>query len=393
MDSAYIIDGQKNEVTPAQMLHEAMTWRCGRAADNIPEKTGPDIVDESLDIPPADLSYDDSLTEEYTELCTAKAVSMQDRTFETLYPEYFSKTRVAGALIDSLWIDGSFKLEDLALWIDWKWDCSKVGNMAAFYKSVQETSDYLYDLGVPLSGYMFEKAESVSAMTCFPTLGDIDEDSSEIEEDRDIWMGEDRICSAHFAKVKGSALLYIPFDSCGFRLGASVFADSLHGNGGLAPNIADPDYFMDCYEVVREFCEDGLVIAGRTVCDGGIVVAARKMCTDSLGAEISLKGIRKAYNEESDVKLLFSEVPGVLLQVHGKDIDYIDTQMLLQDVAYYRIGTVEDRSSKSLTCGKVTAGENGCSGSVPSISICPDSGNGIGEILTALLQDASEGED
>lgn len=354
LDSAYIIDGQKNEVTPAQMLHEAMMWRCGRSADNIPEKTGPDIIDESLDIPPSNLCYHENLTAEYIERCTAKAVSMQDRPFETLQAEYFSKTRVAGALIDSLWIDGAFKLEDLSIWIDWKWNCAKVGNMAAFYKSVQATSDYLYDLGIPLSGYLFEKTESDSVMACFPMLGDNDEDNSEIDEDRDIWMGEDRICSAHFAKVKDSALLFIPFDSCDLRVGASILAECLHESGGLAPNISDPDYFMDCYEVVREFCEDGLIIAGRTVCDGGIAVATRKMCTESLGAEISMKGISKAYNGAGNARTLFSEVPGVLIQVHEKDIEYIDTQMLLQDVAYYRIGTV-----RSLQSTNVPNGDNG----------------------------------
>ena len=40
------------------------------------------------------------------------------------------------------------------------------------------------------------------------------------------------------------------------------------------------------------------------------------------------------------MKLLFAEVPGVLLQFNEADADYVDSQFLLQDVAYYRVGTV-----------------------------------------------------
>ena len=73
------------------------------------------------------------------------------------------------------------------------------------------------------------------------------------------------------------------------------------------------------------------------------------------------------------LKVLFGEVPGVLLQVSAIDYEYLDSQLILQDVAYYPVGKPSDEHS----------------GVVVSQSSKAD----ISDILTALLAQASEGED
>ena len=56
------------------------------------------------------------------------------------------------------------------------------------------------------------------------------------------------------------------------------------------------------------------------------------------GAEIELSDLKKSVGEEEIVRLLFSEVPGALIQVRDEDFDYIDAELLLQDVAFYPLG-------------------------------------------------------
>ena len=47
-----------------------------------------------------------------------------------------------------------------------------------------------------------------------------------------------------------SWLIFIPFDTCEFRLGNSILCQALGQNGDNAPEIGDGDYFIDCFELV-----------------------------------------------------------------------------------------------------------------------------------------------
>ena len=51
-----------------------------------------------------------------------------------------------------------------------------------------------------------------------------------------------------------------------------------------------------------------------------------------------LKGLETAYGEKDCIRILFSEVPGVIIQIRDSDYDYVDSQLLLQDIAYYPLG-------------------------------------------------------
>ena len=97
-----------------------------------------------------------------------------------------------------------------------------------------------------------------------------------------------------------------------------------------------------------------------------------EMCGKN-GMDIDLKGILSSYQEASRAEVLFGEVPGELLQVSNENYDYVDSQLLLQDIAYYPLG----HPSASHTGTDVS--ENGKTG--------------VAEILLSLLGQATEGED
>jgi phosphoribosylformylglycinamidine (FGAM) synthase-like enzyme len=159
-----------------------------------------------------------------------------------------------------------------------------------------------------------------------------------------------RKASATLLPEKGDWLLYIPFDPCDYRLGGSALAQALGAQPNTAPDISDADYFIDCYEVVRELVEDGVVKAGATVGDGGLMTCLRKMAAGGTGADVSIQGVCKAYGEDSQVRVLFSEVPGVVLQIADIDYDYVDAELILQDVVYFPLGhPAPGRSSVRLT--------------------------------------------
>ena len=427
--SKYVIDGVRQDVTPAEMLDECMLP--SDVDDEKPVGECAEIWDEAVDLPPENLTYSKEDIPIYIRRVTDLAPASQDREFNLLYPESFARQRVASALIDTLWLDGEFRLDDLRIWTEWCWNSGTVGNMSAFYTSVRSATDYIYDLGVEIQGYLYDDGDGECVNSYFTTLAsfgdDEDDEAAEdvaeiedvpdkdweeddapdeeklwtvggssdinIDENRDVWMGDERKCSARLAggydaagtfdmgassatsdsPANGSFLVYVPFDTCSPRLGGSLFAKSLGCNGGAALNIADPDYFIDCYEVVRDLVSDGVVLSSRTVCDGGLAVAAEKLAAASgLGIRLNVNGICAACGETDIVKVLFAEIPGVLLQIAADDSDYIDSQFLLQDVAYYRVGRPDP--------------------SFDGVEVAPEN-NGIDRVLSALLDDASEGED
>lgn len=389
--SHYIIDGTRLDMTPAELLDECME------DEGFNPGTGfGDIVDESTEPPLSSFSYDTDMEQEY--LSRTVAASHIERPFRLLYPEHFTRLQIAKALLGRLWSKGHFKMGNLKLWAQWDWDPSPVGNMSAFYRSVESASEYIYGLGVKLEDYLFIEGDSGCNAKFFAwldneydrSLSDYQDESSDSQdesaysnidntalfksspfESRHPWISDERACPSSITSDPESWIIYIPFDTCSYRLGASLLTEVAGHNGGKSPEISDPDYFIDCYEVVRELVEDGFVIAGATVADGGLITAAKDMCAEA-GMNIDVKGIMSSYQQERH-RVLFGEVPGVLLQVSDENYDYVDSQLLLQDIAYYPIGHPSAEPS--------------------GLTISETGKNGVADILASLLGHASEGED
>lgn len=370
--SRYIIDGIHQDATPYELLAECMEG----SADMEPGLEYADIIDESTDPPITSFTYDNRKNKEYIgQLAWDEG---KERSFRMLYPTTFTRQRIAKALIDRLWNKGHYKLEDLELWAGWEWNSKPLGNMAAFYSSVQAASGYIYDLGCRLADYYYEGCDEESIFRIAAWLHSPEED----DENDDIqaspyrsshpWIENDRACPETFVDDPDSQVIYIPFDTASFRLGGSLLAEVNGHNGGAGPHIEDPDYFIDCHEVVRELVEDGIVMAGATVEDGGLAIALDRMCADT-GLEICLKGIQASYMEEDTTKVLFSEIPGAVIQVSNQDMDYLDSQLILQDVAYYPIGSP--------------------SSGLKGVNLNSGTEITVAGILASLMASASEGED
>lgn len=378
LHSHYIIDGILQDTTPADILDECMEF----AGNDVPNQESgyDDIIDEITDPPVTSFTYDSSHNEEYARETAALSA---DRPFTMLYPDHYTRLKVADALISRLWSEGHFRLGDLRLWAQWEWNMRPIGNMAAFYLSASAASDYIEGVGLKLADYLFIESDAGSLVRFYAWLPDEEgNDDEDIREDSLFrsspfeslhpWIGEGRMCSSTLIPDESSWIIYIPFDTCPYRLGGSLLAQSKGHNGGPGPQIHDPDYFIDCFEVIRELVEDGIVKAGINICDGGLATAAQKMCGDH-GMKLDISGLKSSYHEDDTTKILFGEVPGVLIQINNQDYDYLDSQLLLQDVAYYPIGHPDRKTN----------------------GICIESPqkNGVADILASLLSQASEGED
>ena len=336
----YIIDGVPQELTPAGLLAPVL--------EKAPEQelAGGTVLDETIDPAPGPIVLDASQTDAYL-----AAIRGVERAIPVPFAAPCTRGRIAEALVDSLWRVGNFRLDDLALTVKWTFNHGTVGDMAAFYASVESAADYIDALGLMLRRCVCESGPfGVKLATPFsgaPLLVD-----DELRPDPQSW------------------LVYVPFDTSEYRLGGSLLAQALGLRGGTAPQLTDADYFIDCFELVRELAEDGILLSAVTIGSGGLGAALRKLCDTGTGASVDLSDVLRASGASAPA-VLFSEVPGALLQVRDADFDYIDAEFLLQDVAYFPLGH------------PVPGGD---------LNIAATDRPGIQTILESLMQNA-EGED
>ena len=365
----YVIDGATQVLTPEMMLLDC-------AGKEIPaptgEKTEP-VVDETVDLAPGTFPDDGTPPEHYLPAVLRQLDA--PRQYPVHFPESYACSRIAGALLETLFRTGHFRLDDLAADLEWTWDSAPMGNMAAFYAAVRAACEYIDCLGIRLRKWSYTEAEhSALQVRTGLTAAEPGEDDEFAEEEAPgkLRFGRKRRCPDVLGANASDWIVYIPFDPCQPRLGGSVLAESVGAPSATAPDIGDGDYFIDCYEVVRELVEDGIIRCGVPVGPGGLMTALSALTREGTGADVDIALLRKSWDGVLPVRALYGEVPGVLVTIADIDFDYLDAELLLQDVVWFPLGHP--------TPGK------------PGIRIAPEGAPGIASILESLLN-ASEGED
>ena len=368
LHATYVLDGVQEEYTPAQLL-DAVTEPEGRHPLTAPAEAR--AVDETLDPVFRGLDLEPACTDAYLEaVCAAK------KLVPAASADAYTRVRVASALIDALWRTGRFRLGDLRLDATWRWNESPVGARAAFYESVRAAADYVDALGLKFSGYRYSRTTGASELSLRTRIArDADEEDygfvSEPFRSEHPVLGARRSCPATLAPDPQSWVIYVPFDTSDFRLGGSLLAQILDIGAGPAPQITDADYFLDCHEVIRELVEDGILLSGATVGEGGLLKTVRQMA-DGVGLTLDVSDVLRAYQEQNALRVLFAEVPGAVIQIQDADFDYLDAELLLQDVAFFPLGHPDPART--------------------DVRVKASAKSGIQTILESLMQNA-EGED
>lgn len=367
--SSYTLDGVAQELTPARILDSCLQDP-GQSSGST-EEWDP-VVDELLDPSFNDRKADPSLVMDYA--VKVKESIGSPRASAKKFPELTAKSAIASSLIDLIWRKGHFTLQDLLLKLDWRWPESALGDHASFYAAVSAAADYVDSLGLKLRSWSYKSSE-VASLEVKPVLAEPSPEDDDMEEEDPDTLRIGRV-RAHPSVIQGRPsdwLIFIPFDDCDFRLGGSRLSEVEGIHSDAAPRIIDADYFIDCYEVVRELVEDGVVISGASVGEGGLMTALLCMA-EKHGVDIDLGELASARGEKDIVRLLFSEVPGVLIQIADIDYDYVDAEFLLQDVAYFPLGHPKKDDA--------------------NISVASSARSGIKGILESLIRSqSSEGED
>lgn len=223
-------------------------------------------------------------------------------------PEAGSVLSIAEALTNIVFAPLADGLNSVSLSANWMWPCKNPGEDSRLYSAVEACSEFACNLGINIP----TGKDSLSMTQKYPNEEVYSPGTVIISAAGEV-SNIKKIVSPVLAYIKGTYLYYIDFSFDSFKLGGSAFAQTLSKVGEEVPTVTDSEYFKNAFGAVQELINRGLVLAGHDVSAGGLVTAMLEMCfaNPNGGLDARLDKLRHT----DIIKILFSENPGVLIQV------------------------------------------------------------------------------
>ncbi|NDV80000.1 phosphoribosylformylglycinamidine synthase [Dysgonomonas sp. 511] len=223
-------------------------------------------------------------------------------------PAAGSVLSIAEALTNIIFAPITDGLKGISLSANWMWPCKNPGEDARLYKAVEACSEFACELGIniPTGKDSLSMTQKYGDDKVYSPGTLIVSAAGEVKNIR-------KIVSPVLAYIKGTYLYYIDFSFDTFKLGGSAFAQTMSKLGEEVPTVKDTEYFKNAFTAVQELIDRGLILAGHDISAGGLVTAMLEMCFANPQGGLEAR-LDKLHHTDL-VKILFSENPGVLIQV------------------------------------------------------------------------------
>ena len=216
------------------------------------------------------------------------------------------------------------------------WPCKNPGEDARLYSAVKAASDFAIALGIniPTGKDSLSMTQKYSDDVVFSPGTVIISASGEVSDIR-------KIVEPVLVNDPFTSLLYIDMSRDKLKTGGSSFAQILNRLGDEAPTVKDPAYFADVFNVIQDLISKDKIISGHDISAGGMFTTLLEMCFSNTQGGITIN--LSALNEDDTIKILFSQNPGIIIQV--RDENDIAEILLENGISYYSIGhPVNDRT-------------------------------------------------
>jgi phosphoribosylformylglycinamidine synthase len=245
-------------------------------------------------------------------------------------PAMGGKLAIAEALTNLVWAPLKHGLSGVSLSANWMWPAKNAGEDARLYSAVEAVSDFAIRLGINIP----TGKDSLSMTQKYPDGKVVYSPGtviiSAVAEVTDVR----KAVSPALVNEPDSQILYIDFSSGPSALGGSAFAQVTGQLGNEVPVVADESLFREAFEAIQELIHEGVVLAGHDISAGGIITALLEMCFPTPGVGL----VVNVPDSEDLVRFLFSEKPGVLIQV--KDADKVTAMLRDRGLDAYRIARI-----------------------------------------------------
>lgn len=223
-------------------------------------------------------------------------------------PENGSILSIAEALTNIIWAPIADGLKGISLSANWMWPAKNEGENSRLYSAVEAVSDFACDLGIniPTGKDSLSMTQKYKDDVVYAPGTVIISSVGEVENIR-------QTTRPVLVPDANSKLVYIDFSSDEYNLGGSSFAQIRNFLGANTPTVKDVNYFGKAFETIQSLIRKDLILAGHDISAGGMITALLEMCfgRNDLGLNIDLSAI----NNDDIIKVLFSENPGILVQI------------------------------------------------------------------------------
>jgi phosphoribosylformylglycinamidine synthase len=244
-------------------------------------------------------------------------------------PSAGSVLSIAEALTNIIWAPLTDKLRSVSLSANWMWPCKNPGEDARLFEAVKAASDFAIALGIniPTGKDSLSMTQKYNDQVVFSPGTVIISAAGEVDNIR-------KIVEPVIVNDPYTSLLYIDMSRDDFKPGGSSFAQILNRLGDDAPTVTDPAYFKEVFDTIQDLIVKGKILSGHDISAGGMLTTLLEMCFSNTYGGISVN--LTAINESDIIKILFSQNPGIIIQV--KDEDEIAELLLENGISYFSIG-------------------------------------------------------
>ncbi|MEM1136526.1 MAG: phosphoribosylformylglycinamidine synthase [Bacteroidota bacterium] len=212
------------------------------------------------------------------------------------------------ALTNLVWAPLKEQLKSVSLSANWMWPCKNPGEDARLYKAVEAVSSFACDLGIniPTGKDSLSMTQKYQDEVVYAPGTVIISAVGEVEN-------INKVITSVIKPEVGSQLLYINFSSDAFKLGGSSFAQVQNRLGNEVSTVQDAAYFAKAFNTLQQLISEEEILSGHDISAGGMITTLLEMlfARNDCGMNINLD----EFHENDLIKILFSENPGVIVQV------------------------------------------------------------------------------
>ncbi len=236
---------------------------------------------------------------------------------------------IAESLTNLVWAPLTDQLKGVSLSANWMWPAKNEGEDARIYKAVKAASDFACELGIniPTGKDSMSMTQKYKDDVVYSPGTVIISASGEVSDVK-------KVVEPVLINNPESILYFIDFSKMNRCLGGSAFSQVINKLGNEAPSVADSNYFAAAFNAIQDCIEDRNILAGHDISSGGLITTLLEMCfaDNYSGMQLDLSGI----GEADSVKVLFSENPGVVVQV--KEVAAFEAKLNAAGISYLLIG-------------------------------------------------------
>lgn len=246
-----------------------------------------------------------------------------------------SRLAVAESLTNIVWAPLTHHLKGVSLSANWMWPARNEGENGRLYEAVEAMSDFAIALGINIP----TGKDSLSMTQKYPDGQVVYAPGTVIVSAAAEVSDIKKAISPVLKPLAGTQLIYIDFSNEAPCLGGSSFAQTLNKIGQTVARCNDASYFVRAFNAVQLLITQGQVLAGHDISAGGLVTTLLEMnfANCDHGMQVDLDG----FGESDVVKLMFSENPGVVIQV--ADMDGITSVLEANKLRYHMLGEVVEK--------------------------------------------------